>query len=290
MAGIEGTGASNRSDRAAVREAARAHAFDHYLSALLARRRVRDDLVALAAFAGEVARIPLAISEPMMGEIRLQWWRDALGAPESARTGNPVADAMNDVVRRHHLSRDVLMSVVDARASDLYADPLPDAESRTAYLAAAHGGPLRLAARVLGFDPERGFEPLFTAASEAYGLTMALMALPAYLAHGRLPPPLTRLPDLDMTSDALDPATLRPLIVAALPSLTGEVRARLAKARQLSRAAPRDMMTALLPLALVEPYLRALEDAGHDPLRDLADISPLQRVWRLWLAHHRGRI
>ena len=43
-------------------------------------------LLALAAFASELARVPSAVTrEPAMGEIRLQWWRDALEAPAPAR-------------------------------------------------------------------------------------------------------------------------------------------------------------------------------------------------------------
>ena len=63
-----------------VRTAARAFERDRYLAALLSPRGVREDLLALAAFAGELARIPAFVSEPMVGEIRLQWWRDAIRA------------------------------------------------------------------------------------------------------------------------------------------------------------------------------------------------------------------
>ena len=63
-----------------VRDAARAYDRDRYLSALLAPSRARDDLVVLAAYLGEIQRVPLMIREALAGEIRLQWWRDALSA------------------------------------------------------------------------------------------------------------------------------------------------------------------------------------------------------------------
>ena len=56
----------------AVRNAARSHAPDFYLSALLAPRSVRSDLVTLAAYLGEIARVPLTASEPALGAIRTQ--------------------------------------------------------------------------------------------------------------------------------------------------------------------------------------------------------------------------
>jgi phytoene synthase len=49
-------------------------------------------------------------------------------------------------------------------------------------------------------------------------------------------------------------------------------------------------MAAFLPLSLVEPYLKAAVKPKRDVLVDLADISPLSRVMRLWFAHWRGRI
>ena len=86
-------GSAAASEREAVRAAARELDYDRYLAALLAPRRARDDLMALAAFHGEIARIPLTVREPAIGDIRLQWWRDALRTPAGTATGNPVADA-----------------------------------------------------------------------------------------------------------------------------------------------------------------------------------------------------
>ena len=59
-----------------IRLAARAYERDRYLAALLSPAARRDDLLVLAAFAGDVGRIASSVSEPMMGAIRLQWWRD----------------------------------------------------------------------------------------------------------------------------------------------------------------------------------------------------------------------
>ena len=64
--------AGPEADLAAVREAARSLEPDRYLSALLAPLAAREDLITLAAFLGEAARVPAIVSEPMIGEIRLQ--------------------------------------------------------------------------------------------------------------------------------------------------------------------------------------------------------------------------
>ena len=67
-------------------------------------RAARDALIALAAFSAEIEKIALQVTEPHLGEIRMQWWRDALGdAAQSQKTGHPVADAFADAVRGYAL-------------------------------------------------------------------------------------------------------------------------------------------------------------------------------------------
>ncbi|MEO1710902.1 MAG: squalene/phytoene synthase family protein, partial [Pseudomonadota bacterium] len=75
----------------AVAQSARAHEFDLYLTALLMPAAVRADAIAIAAFVGELNRVPMFVSEPLIGEIRLQWWRDALEAGvDGKQSGNPI--------------------------------------------------------------------------------------------------------------------------------------------------------------------------------------------------------
>lgn len=61
-----------------LRQAAIAREPDRYFAATLAPEARRYDLIALTAFAAELANIPTQVREPLAGEIRLQWWRDAL--------------------------------------------------------------------------------------------------------------------------------------------------------------------------------------------------------------------
>jgi phytoene synthase len=56
-------------------------------------------------------------------------------------------------------------------------------------------------------------------------------------------------------------------------------RVALKSARAHVAALPREVRKAFLPLALVDPYLSALRRV--DPLRQVAEINPLYRLWRL---------
>ncbi len=273
-----------------VRATARTHEPDLYASALLAPMRARADLLALAAFAAEVRRIPLTVSDPNLALIRLQWWREAIErGPEAGATGNPVADAVLETMRRHRLASARLAAPLEAAETELAAEPHA-AVAFAAYLddlATAH---FRMVSSLLGAEgggPAGGGE-LIEAAGRAWAATQLALRLPYLAAMGRLP----RLPGNDTVHDdvAGPVATLRAAVAAAEVRLVASAREDLARARSLWRRASARERLPVLPLALIEPYLAALERPGRDPLREPADIAPLTRMVRLWLAKRLGRV
>jgi phytoene synthase len=74
---------------------------------------------------------------------------------------------------------------------------------------------------------------------------------------------------------------VRPLLTAA--------RDNLADVRRCAPLAPATIRQAVLPVALVEPYLRSLEGLGSKIALEQAEISPLSRVWRIFIAKVRQR-
>ena len=147
-----------------ILQSARAGEPDRYLAALLAPPPARLHLLALAAFSSELANVSAAVTrEPVMGEIRLQWWRDSL-APGVAPTGNPIADALRAAIAEASLPRPVLLDVIDAHALDLNPQPLESDADLDAYLQRTEGALFGLAARIL--DDRRSGAPR-AAAGEA---------------------------------------------------------------------------------------------------------------------------
>lgn len=53
--------------------------YDTYLALTYAPKKLRGKLYALFNFHQEILEIPLEISEAMVGQIKLQWWRDVIG-------------------------------------------------------------------------------------------------------------------------------------------------------------------------------------------------------------------
>jgi 15-cis-phytoene synthase len=270
----------------AVRTAARDHAFDDYLVALLAPRALRADLLALAAYFGDIARIPLTVGAPGLGEIRLQWWRDAI--ERGSGGGHPVADALVDAASRRAWSVAILLQPLDAHAVELYADPLPGEAAFEAYLSGIEGARLALQAQCWGVAQSDDVQSALESAGRTLSLVRLLRRFPLLVSKGRLPFPATRFPDSwpgDLSEDAGERA-LRTVV----NTLLIEAENRLTETRlQLGRI-PVAARQPFLSLALARPYLRALRRPGYNPLRQVADVSPITRVSTLWLAHMLGRI
>ena len=86
---------------------------DRWLACLFAPASHRPHLLALYAFHCEITRIRDLVSEPLPGEVRLQWWRDLLeGEARGNASGNPVAAALLGAIRRYRLPSAALLALV----------------------------------------------------------------------------------------------------------------------------------------------------------------------------------
>src|SRR5262245_53118326 len=104
---------------------------DRYFSALFAPAAARPCLYALYAFNHEVARIAETVREPMLGAIRLEWWRETV---EQAGRGQPrnhdVARGLAELFAAHPLEASqlggLLEGIIAARAFDASAEQFAD--------------------------------------------------------------------------------------------------------------------------------------------------------------------
>jgi 15-cis-phytoene synthase len=274
----------------AIITSARSGEPDRYLAALLAPRAQRVDLLALAAFAAELARVATAVRrEPALADMRWQWWREAVEGPAGAQTGHPIADHVRALIERHGIASTKFSGLVDAHAHDL--DPLPfgDDAELDRHLLGSEGALFQLWARVQGFA-SNGSAPAWSDwAGRAYGMGRLLFGLSAQLARGRCPIPRTRLVAAGLDPDALHPEPRSAAFVELVADLGRQARGCLGQARRHVTKLPREASIAVLPLALVESYVRAGQRAvGASPQR-VAYVAPLTRVMRIAGAHWFGR-
>jgi phytoene/squalene synthetase len=94
---------------------------DRFLGALFAPEPARTDLLAVLAFNHELARTRSVTREPMLARIRLEWWREAVGAAAGAGKprAQPIVESLSETVRRHKLAPEQLVALIDAREEEI---------------------------------------------------------------------------------------------------------------------------------------------------------------------------
>jgi phytoene synthase len=226
---------------------------DRYFSALFAPAAVRPLLFALYAFNAEVARVAETVREPMLGAIRLEWWREtAEGAAKGAPRNHDVARGLVALFTQGHLALADLEALIAARAFDSSADHFADFAALENYLDQTSGAVMRLAARLLGGKPGLTGE-----AALAFGLTGLIRSLPFHNARHKLYLPLDLLSVLHLTpQDFFHLEKGDPRLLAASRQTALKARDHFLAARAAPR--PGAALAAILPAALVPVYLRKL--------------------------------
>jgi 15-cis-phytoene synthase len=256
---------------------------DRFLAALFAPADRRRHLYALYAFSGEVSRVRELAREALPGEIRLQWWRDAIaGEARGQVSANPVAAALLDTVAKCGLSVDPLIRLIDAHGFDLYDDAMATLADLDAYGRDTDGVLMSLAARVLGGDDAA------TAAGSA-GIACAvasrLRTFPADVARRQMFVPLELLDRHGVARAAIEARQNSPQLRAALAELRAHAGSAFAAFRGSAMEIPERCAPAFLATAVVPAWLAKLDRAA-DPF-GAVDLPPWRRQWITWRAARR---
>lgn len=276
-----------------ILQAVRTNDPDRYLATLFAPSETIPHLMALYAFNCELVKIPSHVSDPMLGEIRLQWWRDVLHAMEKGEeTGHPIADAFGSTIRRFDLPHFDILGLIDARSFDISQAVMPDTQALNTYLGKTEGTLFKLACHILGGEQMDNAEQAARLAGSAYGRMDILRTLARSLAQGRVPLPASSLmergfdPQILTAREPKEKWTqdLRDIWKWVLAESITDIQKTHAEAERAMRSLPGQLRPAFLPLALIAPHLKSITKVGHDPLTMIASIYPLHRIWRLWRA------
>lgn len=288
---VADTNTEDRLEDQAAASLVKARDLDRYWAALFAPAPARPALLALYAFNAELARIPFIASEPMPGEIRLQWWRDALDrAAPGIKTGHPIADSFARAVMHYNFPRDRLIRMIDAYAPSLYGDLPADIPALNAYLQDTSGTIFELAALILAGRGSKRTEAAAEQAGLAFGLTHLLSTLPQQVANRRLSLPLSLLESKGVDLAGLFRGENSKSLGLALMDLRNIAHRALTGFDTIAPGVDKDIWAAFLPLAVVEPYLKAMAANSRNPLRDATRVNPMVRFVRIWRAATRRRL
>ena len=256
---------------------------DRYLATLFAPGEQRDALLSLYAFNVEIARVRDLARGPIPGEIRLQWWREVLaGEREGEAAAHPVAAAMRETLERYGMASDRLIALIDARAFDLYDEPMATVTDLEIHGIRTQSALFAMAAEMLGAGGAPA-ELLTLDAGIAYTIAGLLHGLARHASHRQLYVPLDVLDRHRVDRDEIFAGQTGEALRAALGELRALARRHLATAQAKLKSAPPEILPALLPAALIGPALRRMERPDYQPFQ-FEPASPWRRQWQLWRA------
>ena len=261
----------------------RDHDFERYAMTLFVSQHLRRPLLALAAFNVELSRIRDHVSQPLTGEIRLQWWRDLIDdVARGSVEASPVAAELMAAVAEYDLPRRDLSRLADARVFDLYDDPMPSLAVFERYCDDTAGRLFALSAQILGAAPDAVADAVHHA-GVAQGIAEAIENLPLHAARKQLYLPQDVLAEAGAMEADIFAGRPTPQLTAAIGGLAVVAREHLGKALFLLREQKGEAARAFLPLAVVRRALSHDSLATGNPFTSQS-ISRLRMLWTMWRA------
>jgi 15-cis-phytoene synthase len=258
---------------------------DRYLASLFAPEDKRADVLALYAFNCEISRIRDAVSEPHLGEIRLQWWLDSLdGIYEGATQDHPVAIALARAIKSADLPKHALKNLATAHVFDFYSDPMPTLIDLEGYLGETSSALIQMASLILAGDDGLLNAEVSGLAGVAYGMAGLLRSLPLHLRRRQCFLPLDFLKARELTPESLQDSQSEAAAGLVLSELREKARSRLFQARKMMWTIKPAAQPAFLHVALTEHYLNSLARAGVSALKTSPESAQWRKQWILWKA------
>ncbi len=265
--------------------------YDRWLTTLFAPAPRRGSLLALYAFNLEIARIRETVSEPMLGEIRLQWWREAIDELYQGRARrHAVLEALVPEAALGTIERSLFERLLEARHFDLEARRPHDLAELDDYAAGTSSTLLKLGAQLLSRR-----EPRLLEALDRIGIAWAtvglIRAIPFHAGANRVYIPdavLARheLTDRDVIAFKEEKtAKLRAAIKEVALSAVGH----LDEARRSYPRPERAIQALFLPAVLAQAYLRRLVRIEFAVMRRPVELSRLRKLMLLYGAAARRR-
>jgi 15-cis-phytoene synthase len=275
--------ATSKDSAAFCADLVRTHDFVRYASTLFLPAGQRRALLSVYAFNVEISRVREHVTQPLPGEMRLQWWTDMLqGAGHGGVEGNPVAAELLQTIDEFRLPVEPLSRLIEEHQFDLYNDPMPSMAALEGYVTDTSSALFSLGARIAA-PPSAATDHLARHAGLAQGMAQVIATLPLDAARRQLFLPLQLLQQHGSGMEQVFSGKQTPPARAAIDHVVGEARRHLGTAFELLAHVPPQVRPIFLPLALVRRELNRMSRADADPFV-LHATSRLRILWTLWRA------
>jgi 15-cis-phytoene synthase len=261
-----------------------------WLAALFAPEPARPALHALRAFLIEIDAVRAKVREPLAGELRLQWWVEAIeGEARGDVQGNPVAAALLDTISRFRLSRPAMTDIIEVRRAELYDEVPPDLAQFDLQSDRSEGAALAMMLRTLGAETDASRSAALQA-GRVLAVTRSLVALGLPQA-GQI---AVRLPLSVLAAEGIGLAEVAAGVETdalrrSLEAMQAHAEAAISALRGLRGTVPAEAGPAFLPVNIAAHRLRLLRHRA-DPFAPPPEIPQWRKQWILWRAAGRNGV
>ena len=267
----------------------RRYDYDRYLCALFAPAPERARLFALYAFNLEIARVREAVSEPVIGQMRLQWWRDALAEFANGKVrAHPVAQALAQALAERPVRPELFERLLTAREFDLSDEQPSDVAALESYAADTSSALLQAALDLVGVT-DAAAEDAAGHVGVAWSLVGLLRAAPFHARQRRLYLPQDLLARAQVDSERFFEGRAGAGLLDVTRRVAERANEHLAQARARRQQIPRAARPVLLPATLADSHLKRLRRANYDPFAPELRRPAPGNALRLTLAAARRR-
>ncbi len=264
---------------------------DRYLAVLLAPPECREHLFSLYAFNIEISKTREVVSESLLGEMRLNWWREAIEAIYHGELNDhPVVEALERTIVECVLPKQPFLDIINARQFDLYDEPMKTIVEFDAYAGATSSLLFQLAGFIVGGQKAHKTAEASGHAGVAYALQGLIRAAPIHAARGQLYLPCEVLEHSGVTLSDYFRGKMTPELGVAFRELHDIAHYHVELAHEHLADIPAEVFPAFLPASLIKPYLKKILRKAFDPFSRPIEITQFSRQWKLWRAASRGTL
>lgn len=239
---------------------------DRYLSCLLAPETYQEALFSVYAFNAEISKTRDVVTEPLLGQIRLQWWRENI---EKKITGegidHPILTPLAEASKHFNLSVDIYDRLLTAREQDLEEEPFATIDALLLLQEQQNAPLFEIEALCLTQAPlTENMKQASRLAGRIWGMLTQLQNYPKSSAQRRLVFPLDLVSkyglDLEKKIYPLQDKSLAQIV----EHLCLEIEKDYSNLKRLRGVLSKPERKSLRLLGLAPAYLRVLRKANYD--------------------------
>ena len=247
-----------------VFKVAKDHDYDRYLCTLYAGSKYRATIMTLLAFNYELGKIRETISEQMIGDIKLAWWREAIeGLYEGQVRSHYILKSMKKVIEKSNLPKKILLEMVEAREVDFIETPMDNISDLKSY-ALKTGGNLAKISAIAGDAKEKEQQSAYLTGG-VWALVGILRAVQFQAMQNHTLLPLDELTKNNLSIVELASGDQEKDLLTIFNNIILVAQSLLNEAREICPKPSKNILPIFLPAIIAENYMKKLKKGLYDP-------------------------